>query len=136
VTPSRVFLDTFFVIALLNKRDAYHDSAKSWLPVLQSVKEIWTTEVVLIEICDGLSSLNRIAAASFIHQLKRTSNINIAPASTSLINHGLTMYEERGDKVWGLTDCISFVVMNDNHLTEALTADEHFSQAGFKALLL
>ena len=38
-------------------------------------------------------------------------------------------------KEWGLTDCISFIVMEDNGLTEALTTDEHFQQAGFRALL-
>jgi len=43
---------------------------------------------------------------------------------------------ERGDdKEWGMTDCISFIVMEDHGLTDALTADEHFQQAGFRALL-
>jgi uncharacterized protein len=41
----------------------------------------------------------------------------------------------RRDKEWSLTDCISFVVMKERGLTEALTADHHFEQAGFKALL-
>jgi predicted nucleic acid-binding protein len=44
-------------------------------------------------------------------------------------------YESRPDKAWSLTDCISFVVMNQHGLTEALTGDHHFEQAGFTALL-
>jgi predicted nucleic acid-binding protein len=39
-------------------------------------------------------------------------------------------------KDWGLTDCISFVVMKDNGLSDALTTDSHFQQTGFQALLL
>jgi predicted nucleic acid-binding protein len=45
-------------------------------------------------------------------------------------------YESRTDKEWGLIDCVSFVVMQDNHLTQALTTDTHLKQAGFRALLL
>jgi predicted nucleic acid-binding protein len=48
----------------------------------------------------------------------------------------LQLYQEREDKEWGLTDCISFVVMGDETLYEALTTDEHFRQAGFRPLLL
>jgi predicted nucleic acid-binding protein len=39
------------------------------------------------------------------------------------------------DKPWGLTDCLSFIVMQERGITEALTADEHFRQAGFVPLL-
>lgn len=48
----------------------------------------------------------------------------------------LTLYQSRSDKTWGLTDCISFVVMQQHNLTDALTADRHFIQAGFRALML
>ena len=51
-------------------------------------------------------------------------------------NKALQCYKMRTDKEWGITDCISFVVMEEYGLTEALTADKHFRQAGFKALLL
>ncbi len=52
-----------------------------------------------------------------------------------MIQRGRELYRGRPDKEWSLTDCISFVVMRDEHLTEALTADRHFEQAGFKPLL-
>ena len=45
-------------------------------------------------------------------------------------------YQDRPDKEWGLTDCVSFVLMEREAITEALTADEHFRQAGFEALPL
>lgn len=46
------------------------------------------------------------------------------------------MYSRHTDKTWGLVDCISFVAMQERGITEALTADRHFVQAGFRALLL
>jgi predicted nucleic acid-binding protein len=48
---------------------------------------------------------------------------------------GCELYDARPDKEWSLTDCISFVVMRDRGIEQALTGDEHFEQAGFAALL-
>jgi len=55
--------------------------------------------------------------------------------STEVFSRGLLLFDSRADKEWSLTDCISFVVMEDRGLTDALTADHHFEQAGFRALL-
>lgn len=55
---------------------------------------------------------------------------------SALLKRGLDLYGNRPDKEWGLTDCISIVVMKDNGMTEALTTAEHFKQAGFRALLI
>jgi hypothetical protein len=57
------------------------------------------------------------------------------PATQELFDRGVALYESRPDKEWSLTDCISFVVMADHGITEALTGDRHFEQAGFVALL-
>jgi hypothetical protein len=54
----------------------------------------------------------------------------------TLLQDAISLYGERGDKNWGLTDCVSFVLMRREGLGEALTADVHFRQAGFRALLL
>jgi predicted nucleic acid-binding protein len=61
--------------------------------------------------------------------------VKIIPATTDLFQRGLRLYEKRPDKQWSLTDCTSFVTMKDENLAGALTGDEHFAQAGFKALL-
>jgi predicted nucleic acid-binding protein len=60
----------------------------------------------------------------------------IVPLSEDLYARAFRLYRERADKEWGLTDCVSFVVMQDRKISEALTTDEHFQQAGFCALLL
>jgi len=51
-------------------------------------------------------------------------------------SRGLALFGSRLDKDWSLTDCISFEVMSSYGITEALTGDHHFTQAGFRALLL
>ena len=60
---------------------------------------------------------------------------SILPATEELFERGIKLHRERPDKEWSLTDCISFVVMQDEQLIEALPADRHFEQAGFKPLL-
>lgn len=91
---------------------------------------------MLIEIGDALSAVNRPEAARFIEICYRASYVRIVPLTGELLHRGFALYKARPDKEWGLTDCISFVVMEDHGLTEALTADHHFEQAGFRALLL
>jgi predicted nucleic acid-binding protein len=61
--------------------------------------------------------------------------IQIEPCSDALFSAGLELYRRRADKSWSLTDCMSFVVMWREGITEALTGDHHFEQAGFVALL-
>lgn len=67
--------------------------------------------------------------------LSRDERIQIVRLTPDLLERGVALFRSRADKDWPLTDCISFVVMQDHVLTDALTADQHFEQAGFKALL-
>ena len=95
-----------------------------------------TTEWILAEVADALAaSASRRLAVSFIRDLAQDPKVKIIPATTNLFQRGLQLYENRPDKQWSLTDCISFVTMQDEGITDALTGDEHFVQAGFKALL-
>lgn len=132
----RVFLDTAFVQALLNVNDAFHERAAALLPQVVDATEVVVTEAVLAEIGNALSGTLRNGAAAFIRRCYAAANITVVPVSTSLFLQGLALYESRGHKTWGLTDCISFVVMGERNLRDAATADRHFRQAGFRPLLL
>jgi hypothetical protein len=70
-----------------------------------------------------------------LDSLETDPKVDIVPVSEPLYARALQLYCERPDKEWGLTDCVSFLVMRDRSLSEALTTDEHFQQAGFRALL-
>jgi predicted nucleic acid-binding protein len=81
--PTRFFLDTAFVQALLNKNDQYHGIAKLRLNELRTAKEVWITEAILIEIGNALSVAHRAAAVRFINQCYATPNIHVVPQPTS-----------------------------------------------------
>lgn len=133
-----VFLDTAYVYALINTRDQWHASAALWQSqIADEGRTLLTTELILFEIADGLAAINfRQQAIQAIDSLRASSLVEIVPASTELLNKALDLYRHRSDKGWGLTDCSSFVVMRDRGLLDALATDDHFRQAGFRALML
>lgn len=135
MSRERVFLDTMYVLALLNRRDRYHDRARHLFPRFRDAQEIWTTDGVLVEVANAFAALNRQRGSNFIRECLRLPNVRVEPMDRPLFLEGLTMYERHLDKSWGLTDCVSFVVMSRHGLQDALTADVHFVQAGFRALL-
>lgn len=135
MSAERFLLDTVYIQALLNQRDQYHGPAKAFLPRVRSAAEVWVPEAVLVEVGNALSAFDRITASIFIGHCYQTANMRVVTIDTALLHEALTLYGARTDKMWGLTDCISFVVMQQHNLTDAVTADEHFVQAGFRALL-
>ncbi len=135
MSDERLFLDTVFIQALLNKRDQYHTQARRFLPRVRAAADVWVTEAVLLEVGNALGVVNRQGAVQFIQQCYDTTNLQVVTVDTPMLARALHLYSERPDKTWGLTDCISFVVMWEQGLTDAVTADVHFVQAGFRALL-
>ena len=132
---SNVFADTVFWIALVVRADQYHGCAQSWSQKITG--RIITTEAVLLEVANALARPAwRASGIALIEYLLKRKDVSIVPQGTPLWMRGWELYTHRADKSWSLTDCISFSVMDDFKLTDALTADEHFRQAGFRALLL
>ena len=133
-----VFLDTSFVIALENKDDPHHARAKDIDDELLRDEAIlifhWG---ILIEIADGYARFaRRTRGLELLARLTSESGYDLFPITETLPQAGLDLYRARIDKDWSLTDCISFILMKQRGVTESLTADSHFRQAGFKALLL
>jgi hypothetical protein len=95
-----------------------------------------TTEWVLLELADGLAtSRHRGQLARTRQALLANPNVSVVALEMPLYEQGLALYAARADKEWTLTDCISFLVMQRDGILSALTADHHFEQAGFVALL-
>jgi uncharacterized protein len=129
-----VFAGTFHFLALLNSSDAAHVRAIEASCV--AGREFVTTEFVLLELADALAHpRDRVEFFVVRDAIINDASFHIVPASTELLARGIQFYRERPDKEWSLTDCISFVVMAEKGLSEALTGDRHFEQAGFKPLL-
>jgi predicted nucleic acid-binding protein len=129
-----VFADSFFFLALLNERDDSHATAVAFSQ--RRNLRIITTRWVLVEVADALCAPKwRGHAIKLLDHTERLAAFTIVADSDAWFQRGTALFRERSDKHWSLTDCISFVVMADSRLTEALTGDHHFEQAGFTTLL-
>ena len=129
-----VFVDTSYILALLNTADKYHERAVVVARQLQAT--YLTTEAVLTEIGNALSRKRwRGLAVATLVDLRTDPDIEIVSVDAALFDRAVAFYASRQDKEWGLTDCISFVVMQERNLRYALTTDAHFVQAGYQSLL-
>jgi predicted nucleic acid-binding protein len=129
-----VFADTFYFIAVLG-RDL--DARRNALAAgADRNRRMVTTAWVLTEVANFLDRPHeRQAFIELAAALGRSRQVLLLPCEDDLWRRGLTFYGSRLDKEWSLTDCISFVVMSERRITDALTGDHHFEQAGFTALL-
>jgi uncharacterized protein len=134
---SKLFLDASYAIALSAPADQHHTQAIRLADRIEAENlKLLTTRAVVLEIGNALSKNRyRQAAVRLLRTIEADPRIEIISISESLYLRGLQLYCQRDDKEWGITDCISFVIMQDHSLTDALTADLHFQQAGFRALL-
>jgi predicted nucleic acid-binding protein len=133
----RLFLDTSFVVARFNRRDQHHTAANRLAARVDKCEVLWTTEAVLLECGAAFTDpARRSIAAMLWDQFHADPRLRLAPVSGSLIARGMELFRQRQDKLWSLADCVSFVLMAEERLSDALTSDHHFVQAGFRALLL
>ena len=129
-----IFADTAYFLALLNPQDQWHQAAVRWSQTVAG--PLLTTTWVLVEIGDALATTrHRQWFPDFAADLASSPQIQITTASEDWFRRGVAFYHARPDKEWSLTDCISFEVMRELGVRQALTADQHFVQAGFRALL-
>jgi hypothetical protein len=136
--PAELFVDATYVIALVSKHDQHHTSARQLaVEVARRRQQLVTTRAVVIEVANALAKLRfRSAALSVLESLETDETVHILPVDEDLYRRGWTIYRRHRDKEWGLTDCISFAVMAERGIQSALTADDHFRQAGFLRLLV
>ncbi len=127
------FADTSYYIALLNPHDNDHLRAAQLHREFKG--NFLTTEFVILELGNWLcDDRNRGVFVMLVDSLRSDARTEIVPATTDLIQRGLDLYRSRRDKTWSLTDCISFVVMAEHRVTDVLTGDRHFVQAGFRTM--
>lgn len=138
LTPrSKVFLDTAYAIALSSPKDEHHEQALQLAEEIEAERvRLITTRAVILEIGNALArQRHRAAAIELLESLEFDPEVEIVAATEELSAQSFELYCMRPDKEWGLTDCMSFVVMWEQGITAALTTDKHFVQAGFAALL-
>ena len=134
-----VFADTAGWGHLIDSSQPYHSQAATvYRRARQEGRKFITTNYILTELVALLISLLRIPRPKivvFIDGLKSSSSVEIVHVDAALDGRAWQFFTQRDDKEWTLVDCSSFMVMKERRITEALTTDHHFEQAGYACLL-
>ena len=132
-----VFADTGYWFALLHPRDQHHAKSMevgAWL----GQTSIVTTQMVLIEVFNAMANmgaLRRRHITQLFERLEDDPNVEVIPQTDAQFRAAVERYASRSDQRWSLTDCASFLVMEERSISEALAYDRDFEQAGCSALL-
>ena len=130
----KTFVDTAFILAVVSEKDELHQKSRELVKIYGTLPWM-TTDLVLYEVANSLARNAKPQAQKIISEFLEADGIEIVYASPALFRKGFALYCKYADKTWGLVDCVSFVVMRETGITDALTNDKHFQQAGFNALM-
>jgi predicted nucleic acid-binding protein len=131
---ARTLIDTLFVVALINQRDQHHERAAELAESYEG-RQFLITDALLLEIGNALARRYRPQAIEVIEHFLSSKDVEVVRLTPDLFEQAFVLYKAHEDKEWGLTDCVSFVAMREAGIQDALTFDQHFVQAGFRALM-
>lgn len=140
MTMNEGFADTSGWASAFINNDPYHEEASELMALWrQENRQVVTTNYVLSELVALLTTRSRRGRESILNHTKiirSTPWVEIVHIDKELDAKAWRLLEKKSDKAWSLVDAASFVVMRERGITEALTADKHFEQAGFIRLLV
>ncbi len=117
---NQIFVDTLFVVALINQRDQYHYKSSELANKFEGYP-LLTTDAVLLEIGNALARNYKDKGVEIIEQFFASDEVEIVRLTPQLFEQAFNLYKTHQDKAWGLVDCISFVVMKQTGMTQAFT---------------
>ncbi len=129
-----MLLDTSGLLCYFDEGDARHADAVTFL---KSAPVLLTHSYVIVEfvpLCQ-VRGLNRATSLAFASALLDSPDVGVVWVDESLHRTGVALLQARLDKTYSLCDAVSFVLMRQRGITEALTTDHHFDQEGFRRLL-
>jgi len=133
-----LFIDTSGWAYLVDRHNPFHDAVRAvYQHALHQQRLLVTTNYVIAELVPLLASRSRIPRQqifTFVDALKVAPHIEIIHIDPALDAEAWVLLKARIDKEWSLVDASSFVIMTMQGMTEALTTDHHFTQAGFVRL--
>jgi predicted nucleic acid-binding protein len=133
----KVFADADYWVAMLNPQEQLHTRAKAASARMANARLV-TSEMVLTELLAFYSEKGgrlRDGAVTLIERMRQNPNVTVVLQTSAQFQEALAIYRQYHDKEWSLTDCASILIMREESITEALSHDQHFEQAGFHALL-
>ena len=137
IGAQEVFIDTSGFFALLSTADPAHARAREQMARLaQARRRAVTTDHVLDETFTLLKIRGLAHRCPAFEQMVRTSrSLRVSWTEPAIFAAATTLFLNRLDQGFSLTDCVSFTLMEREGLHEALTTDHHFQIAGFVPLL-
>ena len=132
-----VFADAGYWIAMMDLDDELHDKARAATEEVGPSRLV-TTQMVLVEALNymsGSGEYKRQLASGMLRRLMNSPGVEVIPQTDAQFRAAVERYASRSDQRWSLTDCASFLVMEERNISEALAYDRDFEQAGFSALL-
>ncbi len=130
---SEIFADTGYFIAILSNHDQYRERALQAADTFSGIR-IVTTEMVLVELFAAASRegpQTRAEVSDFLQQIRNDPNVTIIPQTPEQFEAAAQLYSQRLDQRYSLTDCASFLAMQERGIRQALTFDIDFQTAGF-----
>ena len=121
-------------LLLLINRDQYHQQASELSERFEGYPFL-ITDTVLLEIGNALARSYKNEAVDIITEFLDSEEVEIVHLTPQMFEQAFDLYKTYQDKEWGLIDCVSFVVMREKGVNQALTFDRHFIQAGFQVLM-
>lgn len=134
---NEVYADSGYWIAMLNRHDQWNSAAVRATQQTRG-RRIVISEMVIVEFLNGVArygAQSRIQAVITTRRLYNNPNIEVVKQSSTQLAVAVEHYSQRLDQRWSVTDCASFLIMEERGITDALAHDRDFVQAGFRALL-
>ncbi len=133
---SETLFATSGFFALMNRSDPMHDKATAWLRTHRRRVRPVSTEWIVGETCTLLVARKRPhLVVRFLDYLDRSVALLLVNPDDTLLRSAKAMIRERAEQGYSFVDCISFCLMNERGIRDALTTDSHFRKAGFSPLL-
>lgn len=132
-----LFVDTSGFYALLVGQDDQHATAGQVLrQAAEQRRRFITTDYVLDETLTLLKARGqRSLIDQFVDRVLNSKACRIEWTDSARFAATVVFFLKRLDQEWSFTDCLSFRIMTELRLREALTKDAHFEAAGFVVLL-
>ncbi len=127
-----LFADTFYWVALINPQDDWHERVLSFSQSLGDV-DLVTTEEVLAEVLTFFSKSGfrmRQRVVNLVTSILNNNLIIVVEQTHQSFLLGFVLYQQRLDKGYSLTDCISMNTMKNLGINSVLSHDHHFAQEG------
>ena len=129
-----ILIDTGYLIALIDPADELHGRALEWSRAASG--PFIHHQFIVVELLNYFSASRlRLEAHRRLAAVWNHPQIEYVPVDPALHDAAVDLHRKRPDKAWSLTDCVSFIIMTNRTMTQALTYDHHFQQAGFQPLM-